>query len=205
VSTRDDEWDTDVADANSAPAAPGLPAGAAIAAAADLTETLQAAVQATLRHRMDKIAAAAIDKLLDEATLAALSAAAEKAAVAALTAPADADAEEPAELYYPDVLKFVTNFLIPIYRRRVTAQGNTWCAQWWKHAEAVTRLDAMWRAWEHLRMDGTTGGSVWLRDHCDYHMGVLLSSDGPFKGCTPEKHADRLQPLPIIAPPEGWH
>lgn len=27
--------------------------------------------------------------------------------------------------------------------------------------------------------------SIWWRDHADHHMGVLLSADGPFKGCKP--------------------
>jgi hypothetical protein len=33
-----------------------------------------------------------------------------------------------------------------------------------------------------LRLDGSTGMSVWWRDHADHHMGVLLSADGLFKG-----------------------
>jgi hypothetical protein len=28
-----------------------------------------------------------------------------------------------------------------------------WCAQWRDHAEAVLRLEALWRAWETLRLD----------------------------------------------------
>jgi hypothetical protein len=45
-------------------------------------------------------------------------------------------------------------------------------------------LEALWRAWEFLRLEGTAGMSVWWRDHADHHMSVLLSTDGPFKGCT---------------------
>ena len=36
------------------------------------------------------------------------------------------------------------------------------------------RRDALWRSWEHLRQDPATGISVWLKDHCDYDMTVLL-------------------------------
>ena len=60
---------------------------------------------------------------------------------------------------------------------------RVWCPQWWRHAEAVARLEALWRAWEHLRQDAATGLSVWFRDHADHHMTILLDADGPFKGC----------------------
>lgn len=59
------------------------------------------------------------------------------------------------------------------------------------------------RSWEHLRLDAATGTSVWFRDHADHHMAVLLSADGPFKGCKPTGHAERLEPLPLTAPPVG--
>ncbi|WP_261620660.1 DUF4913 domain-containing protein [Pseudarthrobacter equi] len=28
--------------------------------------------------------------------------------------------------------------------------------------------------------------TVWWRDHAAHHMSVLLSTDGPFRGCTPD-------------------
>jgi hypothetical protein len=98
---------------------------------------------------------------------------------------------------------FVNGYLLCMYRRPVSGNDATWCAEWWHHPEAIVRLDALWRAWEYLRLDPATGLSVWLRDHCDFHMRVLLSADGPFKGCTPDTHASRpLQPLPSNPMPE---
>ncbi len=108
------------------------------------------------------------------------------------------------ELYYPDVVAFVTEQLVPMYRRPLGGQGVTWCPEWWRHAEAIARLEALWRAWEHLRLDPATGMSVWFRDHADHHMAVLLSADGPFKGCKPKDgHGDRLDPFPLKPPPSG--
>ena len=122
---------------------------------------------------------------------------------AALAGPAPED-DGPPELYYESVLQFVSELLAPTYRRNLGAPGLTWCPEWWRHAEAIARLDALWRAWEHLRLDGTTGLSVWYRDHADHHMRVLLDVDGPFKGCSPEKgHGERLDPLPLKPPPPG--
>jgi len=117
-------------------------------------------------------------------------------------APHAHDGDEP-QLYYSSVDVFVREFLAPVYRRSLEGgRTRTWCPQWWRHAEAITRLDALWRAWEHLRLDPATGMSVWLRDHADHHMAVLMDPDGPFKGCAPEKgHSDRLASLPVEDPP----
>jgi hypothetical protein len=109
-----------------------------------------------------------------------------------------------AELVFESLEAFVTGYLLRMYRRAVSGNDATWCREWWRHPEAIARLDALWRAWEYLRLDPATGMSVWLRDHCDFHMRVLLSGDGPFKGCTPEKHGARpLQPLPSDPMPDG--
>lgn len=46
--------------------------------------------------------------------------------------------------------------------------------------------------------------SVWFRDHADHHMAILLSADGPFKGCKPKDgHSNRLDPFPLEPPPPG--
>ncbi|WP_139006912.1 DUF4913 domain-containing protein [Arthrobacter crystallopoietes] len=113
--------------------------------------------------------------------------------------------EDAPELFYADVAAFVAEKLAPGYRRRFNQSGAiTWCPQWWKHGEAISRLEALWRAWEFLRLDGATGMSVWWRDHADHHMSVLMSPDGPFSGCGPSKgHSSTLPPLPCEEPPEG--
>jgi len=194
------EW----ADADGPPVAPAR-AAIAVIASVDLNASMDAAVRAAMRARLDAVARAAVDEVLDEATLSQLREAADDAARVALLSPAEAAAVEPAEqppeLYYPDVVAFVSQHLIPMYRRPLGGQGVTWCPEWWRHAEAIARLDALWRAWEHLRLDAATGASVWFRDHADHHMPVLLSTDGPFKGCKPDRHGERLDPLPLSAPP----
>jgi hypothetical protein len=106
---------------------------------------------------------------------------------------------------YKNVVEFVENYLSVVYRRQVSDLSDTvWCPEWWKHTEAIARLDAMWRAWEHLRQDGATGMSVWFLDHADQHMAVLLDPKGPFKYCSVRHgHKDMLVPLPLTAPPDG--
>lgn len=129
-----------------------------------------------------------------------------------MTAPADewADGEEPAPpaepaarpLEFPTLDRFVAEQLAVLYARPL-GHGRVWCPQWWRHAEARSRLDALWRSWEHLRWEPALGMSVWFRDHADPHMAVLLDPDGPFHGCKPEQHAGRLTPLPVDPPPDG--
>ncbi len=101
---------------------------------------------------------------------------------------------------YAGVEDWVTNHLAHVYRRQA---GKRWCARWWDHAEAVSRLEALWRAWESLRLDGQSGMSVWWRDHADYHLPVLLDPTGPFARCGPDEHV-QSPGLPCEPAPAGW-
>lgn len=106
------------------------------------------------------------------------------------------------QLFYGSVDEFVREYLSNVYRRAVGGQSSLkWSARWWENAEAISRLDALWRAWEHLRLDPATGMSVWWRDHADHHMAALLSPNGPF--ATSDDHNRRGDSLPYAPPPEG--
>ncbi len=84
--------------------------------------------------------------------------------------------------------------LAQVVRRRLGGH-LTWCPEWYRHAEAVMRLTAMWEEWERAREEGTT--SHWWLDHCDPHLAVLMSRDnGPFMACTEREHRP-LGPLPL--------
>jgi hypothetical protein len=84
-----------------------------------------------------------------------------------------------------------------------TPQEYRWCPQWWRHAEAITRLTALWQSWEAMRLQPGTGIANWLRDHLDHQLPILLGRSGPFAQCSEEEHID-----PRIAaaepPPFGW-
>ena len=109
------------------------------------------------------------------------------------------------QLYYGSVAQFVQEFLCMVYRRRIDGRHRVWAARWWEYDEAVVRLEALWRAWEHLRMDAATGISLWLRDHADYHMAILFDPDGPFATAadSDENRNKRGEPLPCATPPPG--
>ncbi len=99
--------------------------------------------------------------------------------------------------------EFVEEFLLHVWRRELNS--GCWCERWWEHPEAVLRLEAMWDAFELLRMEPGTGVSVWIRDHLDYHMGMLTTrATSPFKSCdvTKERH-DNPTVWPTAPAPAG--
>lgn len=112
--------------------------------------------------------------------------------------------EQP-ETEYHDVGEFVHNYLTGLYQRQVTDINDTvWCPEWWRHKEAVARLEAVWRAFEFYRQDPTTGMSIWLLNHADKHMAVLFDPKGPFKYCSVRHgHKEMLTRLPVATYPEG--
>jgi len=117
------------------------------------------------------------------------------------TAPEAAEAVP--ELYFGSVDEFVRDHLRYIYTRPVGSFNKAahWSARWWESAEAISRLESLWRAWEHLRLDPATGMSSWWRDHADHHMAVLLGPNGPFVK-SEDKNAEDGS-LPYESPPPG--
>jgi hypothetical protein len=111
------------------------------------------------------------------------------------------EVETPPQCYYDSLGEFA-GWLLDVYRRSTRGQARVFCPQWWKHPEAVARMDALWRAFEQLRQDPGTGMSVFWRDHVDHHMSVLLDADGPFKGCEDGHSNHPLDPIhQASAPP----
>ncbi|MGC9670950.1 DUF4913 domain-containing protein [Planosporangium sp. 12N6] len=127
---------------------------------------------------------AALNALLDQLTGAPPAPPAAGASALAAT-----DDGEAAELLYDNVAQFVDEYLRYVVERRIAAgsgAGVFWCAKWWAHPEALSRIYALWRAWEALRVtDKALGMSVWWRDHLDPHLTQLTSEYGPFGRCQP--------------------
>lgn len=106
---------------------------------------------------------------------------------------------------YPNAADWVEGWLLEHYRR--DTPGFRWCCYWWDHAEAASRLEALWQAWEAARATNDVSAmSHWWLNHCDPHMAILSSSTGPFLHCDPAT-GEHHQPnkLPVVAPPEGMY
>lgn len=162
------------------------------------------AVQKAIGKKVDDLASAAVGKALTSEVLDQLRAEAEEAAEAVVRGPQTGQLapgeEDTAPLYYGSTNEFVREHLRHVYKRKINGSTLFWSPRWWASAEAIARLEALWRAWEHLRLDPSTGPSVWWRDHADHHMSVLMSSAGPFSKEVDVK-ATILEPLPHEEPP----
>ena len=97
---------------------------------------------------------------------------------------------------------WVVEHFAPMYARPL-GPAVRWCPQWWDHAEAISRLEALWRSWEAARTDPFRGIATWYRDFLDPQLAVLLGTPGPFAQCTPDRHAP-VKPLPTVPAPDGY-
>lgn len=205
------EWEEDATVAlEDAPPATvgGLPVDVAGLAQGLLDAMIQSEVRAQVRQVVAPLVAEAVAHVLTPERLDELRERATAAAMAELV-PDDGSAgdhtatdDSPPPLYYGSVDEFVREFLVPVFSRQVGDRAaRRWSAEWWRNAEAIVRLEALWRSWEHLRLDPATGMSVWLRDHADHHLGILWDPEGPFAKSTHQARPG--EPLPYTTPPEG--
>lgn len=97
--------------------------------------------------------------------------------------------EEAPQLVFGSAEEFLHEQLLPTYVRDVDDRGAKWCMEWYFHAEAVSRVEELWRPWEHLRLD--------------HHMRVLLDARGPFYNCDKSGHRGPAHLEPLRAP-AGW-
>ncbi|MFP5368913.1 MAG: DUF4913 domain-containing protein, partial [Actinomycetes bacterium] len=67
-------------------------------------------------------------------------------------------AEPEPELVYSNAVEFFADLLAQSYVREVNeGAASAWCPEWYKHPEALIRMEAIWRAWEHLRLEPALG------------------------------------------------
>jgi len=98
--------------------------------------------------------------------------------------PHEGHQEPPAELVYSSAMEFFVDLLAQSYVREVNeGAAFAWCPEWYKHPEALIRMESIWRAWEHLRLEPARGISTWWLNHADPHMRILMDKEGPFKKC----------------------
>ncbi len=101
-------------------------------------------------------------------------------------------------LRYGTLDDWVLEYFAPTFGRPIGGEIR-WCAQWREHAEAISRLEALWRSWEALRLDPAMGMATWLTHYLDPQLAVLLGRGGPFAQCNVDRHERQvaLGPPPI--------
>ena len=104
--------------------------------------------------------------------------------------------------HYPSLQAWVAAYFVVMFARPLSPAVR-WCASWWAHAEALSRLEALWRSWEAARLDPVRGMALWYRDVLDPQLAVLLATGGPFAQCTPDRHSP-VRALPTEPAPPGY-
>ena len=117
--------------------------------------------------------------------------------------PDTASGTETPEPVYTAVEDWVTDHFLPMFRRTLGGEYR-WCGCWWRHNEAVSRLTALWHAWEVLRLQPGTGIAIWYRDHLDHQLPILMGARGPFYQCTETVHRESREAAAIPAPDDWW-
>jgi hypothetical protein len=105
---------------------------------------------------------------------------------------AGTDVPEPV---FDRVEDWVEEYFLPVFRRPLGGMYR-WCPRWWAHQEAISRLTALWRSWEVMRLEPATGISDWYGAHLDHHLPILLGPDGPFCQCSKDGGHLELAPFP---------
>lgn len=174
------------------------------AAPGALLGEVDAAARRAVRKHLDKLATQALaDALADAGSGDQLRLdTADALALVIDGTPAPDAPPPPPEPMFANVADWLHAYLLPNYRRPLL--HNRWCQRWWEHAEAISRLEAIWQAWEAMRYDGATGLAVWWRDYADPHLRVLLDEAGPFFDCDAARDQHKLpDSLPVELPPAG--
>jgi len=104
--------------------------------------------------------------------------------------------------HYPSLQAWAEAYFVVMFARPISPAVR-WCASWWAHAEALSRLEALWRSWEAARLDPVRGMALWYRDVLDPQLAVLLATGGPFAQCTPDRHSP-VRALPTEPAPPGY-
>lgn len=176
----------------------------------ELTEALDSAVRAAVAAEVTAAAKTftkgALDQVLTDEVVAGMQQLALREATAAVD-PAQEPVDKPRKLIYRNLEQFVTQHIAHLYRRDVPARMGDrtprWCPCWWDHGEALSRLGALWRAFEHLRHGESVEMNVWWQ-YVDQQMERLMDPEGPFKYCSvAEGHSAKLTKLPTVTAPEG--
>ncbi len=126
-------------------------------------------------------------------------------AAAATPAEPDADSEDPGAAaptpFDFTVLYTWVHIHVATITERKVSKGSSesgtavrWCTQWYEHDDAITRLEALRRAWEEHVVQPGAAMSSWYLHHFDPHIGVLTAAGGPFWQCSPGHH----QPARVI-------
>lgn len=83
-----------------------------------------------------------------------------------------------------ELVAWVRDHVALLLERKLPLTGTPphWCRQWWMHAEAIARFEALRRGWLEAVVGGGNAMVVWF-EHLDAMLAVLMGEGGPFSSC----------------------
>lgn len=107
--------------------------------------------------------------------------------------------DQPIEPHFKSVADFVDMFIRPMYATTLNQQDKAnWSRRWYAHPEAVARLDALWRCYEHKRRKSPNNFlEEFLRVNCDHHMKYLMAEGGVFSQCRTDDYESVALPVDL--------
>jgi Domain of unknown function (DUF4913) len=107
------------------------------------------------------------------------------------------------EPVYTALEDWLADYFLPMFRRPLGGEYR-WCARWWQHGEAISRLTSLWHSWEVLRLQPGTGIATWYREHLDHQLPILMGARGPFCQCSETAHREPREAAAAPAPARWW-
>ena len=104
---------------------------------------------------------------------------------------------------FTELEDWLAEYFLPMFRRTLGGEYR-WCRQWWRHGEAISRLTALWHAWEVLRIQPGTGIAHLVPRAPRPPAPVLLGARGPFYQCSEEAHREPHEAAADPAPAGWW-
>ena len=85
------------------------------------------------------------------------------------------------------LIDWVRENLATVVERDIpTSKSPNWCRQWWRHPEAIARLEATRRCW--LDASAQNANLSVFFQHLDHHLAALTDERGPFSRCRAGEH-----------------
>jgi hypothetical protein len=117
---------------------------------------------------------------------------------------------------FTDSVDFFAHFVSGHFGRKFAGSDIQWCPEWWRHQEASTVINELWRSYEAHRppddpTEPTNERAEWLVMFAYPLMQHLFALNGTFRGCIGNidsgdfghRNPQASQPLPHIIDPTG--
>ena len=110
----------------------------------------------------------------------------------------------PDEWIFDNLEAFVEAIIAPAYGIRNTMR-HAWCEAWWDHPGVVSRLNALWTAWEYYRNQYPMTGMCRWYHYADHHMDRIMDTEkGILVACKDSGHHPQPHKGKLVSKPSPF-